>query len=662
MIKPKTFSFRLFFLDLVLTMINNCMKKYFYITILLPLFSYFSICAQVVDYSSLSISSELKENANAVIRNQSTEIIIEDINQMVVRKSKTVTVLNKMGNADARLGESYDNDTKITNLSVLIYNALGEEVNKFKEKDFNDVSAVEGGTLYSDSRVKYLDYTPVSYPYTVVFLSEYKTSTTGFIPWWFPVNGYYVSVENSSYVIKNPNQIPWRKKQFNFEGFNVEEQESKNEISYVLQNQQAYVYERNAIHYRDFLPKVIIALDKFQLKGVEGNYSNWKEFGKWMYEKLLLGRNELDQVTVAKVKSLVEGETDPIQKAKIVYEYMQSKTRYISVQVGIGGWEPIASNRVDQVGYGDCKGLTNYMKALLDAVGVTSYYTVVYADEKRDIDKEFSSIQGNHVILNIPDSSGKDIWLECTSQTIPFGFLGDFTHDRNVLVITPEGGVIKRTTSYKGEDNIQTSNARITLLPTGDVKAVLKRVSKGLRYDDKFNWESESQEDLIKKYKSEIWSYNNNLEVETLALHNNKKEVTFTEKLEISIQNYATLNENEFLFRVNVFNKKSFVPKRYRERKLPLKISEGYKDVDQYSFEMPNGYVLDILPPEKKLITKFGSYNVLFTKVDDTHFNFKKTIEIKEGVYPKEDYKAYRSFRRSIAKYENLRIAIKKKK
>ncbi|MFT5673826.1 MAG: hypothetical protein ACI9JT_002481, partial [Polaribacter sp.] len=36
-------------------------------------------------------------------------------------------------------------------------------------------------------------------------------------------------------------------------------------------------------------------------------------------------------------------------------------------------------------------------------------------------------------------------------------------------------------------------------------------------------------------------------------------------------------------------------------------------------------------------------------------------MTIKEGVYPKEDYKLYRRFRRSIAKYENLRIAIIKK-
>ncbi|MDX6747432.1 DUF3857 domain-containing protein [Polaribacter sp. PL03] len=640
------------------------MNKKFYLAFITVLFTISITLSQEDNYSALTIPANLKEDANAVVRNSSIEITIENFDKMLVKKREVVTVLNKLGNVDARISEGYDLDTKITDLSVKIYNAFGKEIKKYKKRDFLDVSAVSGGTLYSDSRVKYIDYTPASYPYTVVFESEYKTSTTGFIPWWQPINGYYVSVEKSTYKINNPNKIPWRTKKTNFNDFDVKENELDTEITFSIENQPGFKYENSAVHFREILPKAIVTLNNFSLKGVPGQYKNWNEFGLWMNSKLLKGRDVLESGTVTKIKNLVEGIKDPLEKAKLVYEFMQNKTRYISVQVGIGGWEPIAANQVDKVGYGDCKGLANYTKALLDIAGVTSYYTIVYADEKRDIDKDFTSMQGNHAILNIPNSEvsgGKDIWLECTSQTMPFGFLGDFTDDRNVLVVTPKGGIIKRTTSYKDEENSQKTITEIQLNKDGSLAANLKIVSKGLQYDDKQGLVTLSEDELFKRYKSNIWSYNNNLEIETATLENDKNNIVFTEDIKATIKNYATVNDTEYLFRVNVFNKNSYVPKRYRKRKLPLKISRGYKDEDFYTIVLPEGYVLGAIPLEKEISTKFGSYKVSLKKIDETSFKYQKTIIIKEGVYSKEDYKVYRSFRKSIAKYENLRIAIIKK-
>ncbi|MDA8731142.1 DUF3857 domain-containing protein [Flavobacteriaceae bacterium] len=428
-------------------------------------------------------------------------------------------------------------------------------------------------------------------------------------------------------------------------------------LHYVIKNQKALKPENLSSSYLEYMPQLMVASNEFALKKVTGRASNWKEFGEWMHRKLIQDRDILDVSTIEKIKSLVADVTDPIEKAKIVYKFVQDKTRYISVQVGIGGWEPISANQVDQVGYGDCKGLTNYTKALLDAVGVTSYFTLVYAQQKRNIVKDFSSMQGNHAILNIPNN-GNDIWLECTSQTIPFGFLGDFTDDRDVLVITPEGGIIKRTPAYFNEDNLQTIDGSIQLYEDGSVKASLERVSHGIQYDQKSRYDSMSEEDLKKHYKTKDWSYNNNLEINSVALENDKDSVVFTEKMKTSITDYATINENDYLFRVNMFNRNTNVPKRYRDRTLPLKISRGYQDIDQYSYVIPKGYTFAGLPEEKNITTKFGSYKVSFTKIDATTFIYKKSLLIKAGDYPKEDYKDYRKFRKSIARYENLRISL----
>ena len=382
-----------------------------------------------------------------------------------------------------------------------------------------------------------------------------------------------------------------------------------------------------------------------------------------MYGSLLKGRATVSVDTKTKILELVEGIDDPIEKAKIVYSFMQNKTRYISVQVGIGGIQPIHANEVDNVGYGDCKGLTNYTKALLDIVGVTSYYTHVEANDFEPVsfEKDFASLeQGNHVILNIPND-GNDIWLECTSQVTPFGFLGSFTDDRDVLVITPEGGVLKRTTSYKNKQNLQETEAAIILKTDGSLKADVVIKSKGTQYGSKYVLESYNLKEKKTFYTSNLWSYNNNLSIDKVEYVNNKDSVVFTEKISASIKDYSTFSSDKILLRVNVFNRNTGTPKRYRNRKLPLKIRRGYKDVDEYSITLPEGYKIDgVLMNEKKIENKFGFYQITLEKINETQIKYRRTLLIKEGTHPKEDYKKYRSFRRNVSKYDNLRIALTK--
>ena len=69
----------------------------------------------------------------------------------------------------------------------------------------------------------------------------------------------------------------------------------------------------------------------------------------------------------------------------------------------------------------------------MESQGIEAYYTIVYGDSnRRDIEEDFIAMQGNHVILNLPND-GNPIWLECTSQKVPFGFIANFTDDRDVL-------------------------------------------------------------------------------------------------------------------------------------------------------------------------------------------------------------------------------------
>jgi len=619
---------------------------------------YCNTLLQGQNFSTLAIPQNLKENADAVIRNQDLTITLLSIDKMAVKQLTAITVLNPDGDKFVVASETSSNGTKIKLLSLEIYDAFGVSIKRVSKSKFKERSAVLNSTMYSDYKVWYVDYTPTTYPYTVVFESEYLTSSTALMPDWFPISSYNVSVEKSSYRINNPSELEFRFKEYRLQEYGVIKSQDK-PFEYTLSNCKAMKYQSHGPSIIDVIPSLMVAPSNFVLKGVKGTATNWQEFGSWMHYHLLKGKTKLTPSTIAKVRDLTRGLNTDYEKAKVLYEYMQSKTRYISVQIGIGGWEPISAQEVDKLGHGDCKALTIYMKALLEAAGVESHYSVIFADNRRDIDATFASIQGNHVILNIPNN-GSDLWLECTNQSLPFGYIGSFTDNRNALVISENGGSIKKTTVYKDQLNLQTTEAEIEINSEGKISATLEINSTGLQYNDKYFLESYTDKERNNYYYKSKWFYINGLSIDEAHVYNLKDSICFKENINASIQDYARIDNDEISFKINVFNRNNYIPPRYRNRKMPLEILRGFMDVDESIFTLPKDYSYNTLPNKIALTSDFGNYELSFYKIDAQKFKVIKRLFIKSGFYQKEAYEAYRDFRKQIVKNENLRISFKK--
>ncbi|MDO6819940.1 DUF3857 domain-containing protein [Zobellia sp. 1_MG-2023] len=619
--------------------------------------------AQELNYNALLLKKELTENANAVVRLDQVEIELLSQQKMTVKTKQVITVLNRLGDRHARTGMGYDSDKKIKDIQVRVYDTMGNEIEKIKRKDFKDVNAADGFSLYNDYRHLYYDYTPVNYPYTLVFESEYETPDTGTIPSWFFLNGFLVSVEKSRYSITyaNANLKPTIIEK-NLENIDFDIEETNNSITYTANSIKAIKRESMSPSFKKICPRLMTRIKNFHYKGFDASVDSWKDLGTWVDEKLLSGRDELSPQTVAKAKSLVDGVQDDLEKAKIIYKYVQDNTRYISVQIGIGGLQPIAAVEVDRVKYGDCKGLSNYTKALLKEVGVTSYYAVVQAGgDKVDFEDDFADLaQGNHVILAIPYND-RYYWVDCTSQILPFGYVGSFTDDRKVMIVKPEGGEIVTTTAYLNENNYQSITSSYELKPNGSIVGETNLMTKGSRYNSHFRLEEETEEEIVKKIKSR-WSSINNLTVANYNFDNNKKEVVFNENVSLSASNYASLSGNRILFTANAFNNRNVVPDRYRNRKLPFEIQRGYLDEDNSVITLPEGYVVEALPSAKKIENEFGVYTVDFdyNEAENT-VSYKRSFFLKKGFYPKEKYNAYRDFRKEVASTDNAQIVLLKK-
>lgn len=616
--------------------------------------------AQKSEFLATTIADSLKENANAVVRLDQTDITISSQRSMNSKNHRIVTVLDSKGFAATQAYEYYDKSTTVKNIEAIVYDAFGKEIKRIKRKDFKDQSIVGGGTLFSDNRIIYLDYTPISYPFTVEFNSEVQTSSTAFIPSWMPLRGFYTSIEKSILNVVYPADLGFKKKELQFTGYDVKKgADTATQLSYIASAITAQKKEDYSPEYRDLFPKVMMGLERFHLEGVDGTATNWTDFGKWYSEKILSGTTSLPEETKVAIKAIVGDEKDPIKKAKLVYDFVQKKSRYVSIQVGIGGWKPMLATDVDRLGYGDCKALTNYTKALLEVVDVPSYNTVLYGDSyKTNIESDFVSMQGNHMILSIPNGNHYT-WLECTSQVDPFGYQGTFTDDRDVLVIKPEGGEIVRTKVYADSGNTQKDKGTYTIDENGNFSGSVVIVSEGSQYASKVQKEHLPPTEKEAHYK-DYWDNINNLKLGKITFTNNKENVQFTETVQLSALNYATISGNKMIFVVDAFNQSSGNVKRIRNRKNPFQIQRGYADTDEIEINLPTGYVIEFLPSNYELKGKFGEYKTEIVKITANKLTYKRSMFLNKGKYTNKEYDDYRLFMEQVARNDNAKIILTK--
>lgn len=633
------------------------MKLFFYLVLV---FAAVKMAAQEANYSTSKIPSELIENANAVVRLNEQNIDITSRKLMVVKSKRVVTILNEKGLRYMNAVEYFSNSTKIKAIEAFILNKEGQEIKKIKRRDFKEYSVSEGAII-TGNKLLSVDYTPVVYPFTLVFESEVETENTAFIPSWYPAEATYVSVEATSIRITFLPEVGFKYKEFNFDkGDGITKEETAKSIYFSTTGLTAPKYEEYSPSYQQFYPHVMFGLTSFNLEGVEGTASDWKSFGSWMYESLLAKTTEIPAETQSKIKQLVGLEKDPLKIAKIIYQYVQDKTRYISIQLGIGGWKPMLAKDVDRLGYGDCKALTNYTRSLLEIVGVPSYYTVIYGDSSlKSIQPDFVSMQGNHVILGVP-IDGEMHWLECTSQVNPFGFQADFTDNRFALLIKPEGGEIIRTHEYKTEENVQMSSGSFAIDSTGTLRGTVVIKSKGTQYDNKSGNESKSADERIQFYKNYFWNINN-VNLQKINLSNNKETIEFQEEIAFEAASYASVNSGRMMFALNAFNQTGSVPQRYRTRNNPFEIDRGFYDYDEITINLPKGFAIEAKPDNFELKEKYGYYKTEYSLVSENVINYKRTYQINAGYHEKSDYENFRKFKETVAKIDNAKIVLLKK-
>jgi hypothetical protein len=626
----------------------------------MQIYRFFSLRDDGLKYLILlhQVRSSVIKDANAVVRFYNTSYKRISAEKYTTDVHYAITILNPNGNHAAELIVNYDRNSRVTDMKGFLYNKNGILQAKLKDREIRDYVVNNSYTLFSDQRAKQFTPAVSFYPYTIEF--KYTIETAGVVGFdtWMPCKWFKVAVEEAELSFSFPKELDFKHKELNYD-FTKKETISGNVKVYTwsAKNLKAIVYEPQAPNYLDFIPAVLLSPNEIVYEGTTGDFSTWESYGRWGYS-LIEGRDVLPEKTIGYIAELTDSISTKREKAKAIYKYMQSKTRYVNVALGIGGFQPILARDVDEKGYGDCKALSNYTKALLKCAGIESYYAEIGTGKYQEIKfTDFASAnQTNHIILCVPMESDT-VWLECTNQKIPFGYIPPGSQNRYALLIKPQGGELVKTPAFNAFENTSISSIKLAIKEIGCADFEIVTEYSHSLYNEIFplliGSEKEQKDELYKNLFS-----SKNIEIEGFSVEE-KSITTPNARLYVrgKICNFTSRAGSriffapDFLHSNDIFN---FIPDN---RKLDIFEPIYYSYIDTLHISLPKGYSAESLHNSLEINSVYGKCSFDVQQTNET-ITIVRKLSINQGRYNCSLFGEINEFLRSISGYENKKIIL----
>lgn len=608
------------------------------------------------------IPDSLKKDADVVVREESTLFKVKDINSATMQVHRVVTVLNSDGGSQLQFNYTSDKFDYLEDAEIIVYSAMGQKLNTYTKKEMHFSGFGEG--VVEDGKTTWFEVTAASYPITIETNYTARYKGTLFYPE-YDMQMPYQSVQQSEFKVTVPASLGLRYRCLNAAAKPKQEQQG-DDITYTWQiaNKPACKTEKNCGSFRNYMPYVQLAPNRFQMDDYVGNMSDWKQFGQW-YATLIGNTNVLPDNRKAFFNTLVKNASTDRQKAEIIYHYLQQNMRYVSIQLGIGGWKPFAASFVDEKKYGDCKALSNYMQAALAAVGVKGYSTIIYSDPRignrmaDPLSETFPVNRFNHVVVCIPQPKDS-IWLECTSTTTNFGEMSSSTQNRKALLVTEQGGVLVATPAGKPQQNTQNCRTTIQLSEDGSGEVVTYMNTTGNYRQRQLYYLGQGSSDDKKKFMVEDmeWKHPDEMHINT----GDKTATAFATDAKMKYEKVPMFTTGS----------KMFLPVRLyplMEEDIPdnTKRTQDYffsfphQNADTTVYHLPAGYDVDYKPADKNIACSYGTYNSKWTwDAASQLLTVVARLEISQPMVKAVDYQQLSAFGKAVLADTNEKIVIKK--
>ena len=612
---------------------------------ILLFFAYFvSFTVTPKDRADLAVSSipnELKENADAVIRTQTVSFSYNGLGKGSESNYEEITILNERGLRNAHFSAYTDKFRKIKSFSAATYNGEGKLIKQYKKSDLS--SSEWSSNLTSDDVTYFFSCPTPVFPFTIVYQYDFEWNKgIRNFPVFVPQTNTELSVQKASYTLSVPSgtEILYEGNKF-IPKPEIKEDKNRQIYAWKIDNLKPIVSEPFSPNMEELIPRLYVAPVAFLFDNYEGSFASIESMGVFQ-NKLNDGRGALSDDAKGKIKEMTQNAQTEKEKIKILYDFLGQTTRYESIQLGIGGFQPMTSADVNNYGYGDCKALSFYLKSMLDVIGIPSNYTVIRSDRnKKNLEENFTAyLQSNHVILQVPLAQDT-LWLECTNTKVPMGYVHRNIAGHDAIVVLPGSAKVEKLPDYDAALNLSENNITIHFNFSEPSQIEIVETDHLKRFDELLGFSAIKKSEQIDFVRRKLRIPN--ASIADVSVEENLSAEPFVKlSYKATASPLGTVTGNRMFVPLNVFRTNMFRLKK-GTRKNDIQIIDGFNDVDNISLHLPENVEVEFLPPSVSFESPFGTFTSNVSQ-DGKNITIQQNFLLKKGRWSADEYENFRQF------------------
>jgi hypothetical protein len=407
-------------------------------------------------------------------------------------------------------------------------------------------------------------------------------------------------------------------------------------------------------------------------------FSGWADIGAW-YEGLSKECRTPSPAVMEKARALVEGAADPFARLRALAEFVQKSIRYVAIEIGIGGFKPHGAPNVLVNLYGDCKDKTTLLAALLQAVGVDSYYLIVHSGRGSvDLGSPPSLYSFNHVILAIrlPDDVsdeglpavvrhprlGRLLVFDPTFPYTALGRLPFYLQGNTALLVAEGSGELLALPHPAPEGNLLERRGRFVLDANGTLQGEIEETRGGALADAAramlLNSTDLERRKYFETFLANFFAGFSIQSDEIDGLHENARNLVFHYRF--SVPNFAKKAGGMTIVRPRIVGDKRerLETNDDRPRRYPVDFDFVSEQRDEFTIELAEDYEVEGLPPEAKIDAGFAVYTSSTERRDRT-LVYKREYRLLQPALPAARYDEAVRFYRAMDADQRQSVLLK---